>query len=63
MILNKLILCPFAGFTNREVEFKKGLNVILGENEAGKSTLVNAIKASLFEPTNLGKRDLSLIHI
>ena len=58
MILNKLILCPFAGFTNREVEFKKGLNVILGENEAGKSTLVNAIKASLFEPTNLGKRDL-----
>jgi len=57
MILNKLILCPFAGFTNREVEFKKGLNVILGENEAGKSTLVNAIKASLFEPTNLGKRD------
>jgi exonuclease SbcC len=58
MILNKLILCPFAGFTNREVEFKKGLNVILGANEAGKSTLVNAIKASLFEPTNLGKRDL-----
>jgi len=54
MILKKLILCPFAGFTNREVEFKKGLNVILGENEAGKSTLVNAIKASLFEPTNLG---------
>lgn len=58
MILNKLILCPFAGFTHREIEFKKGLNVILGENEAGKSTLVNAIKASLFEPTNLGKRDL-----
>lgn len=58
MILKKLTLCPFAGFSHREIEFKKGLNVILGENEAGKSTLVNAIKAALFEPTNLGKRDL-----
>lgn len=58
MILQKLTLCPFAGFTHREVEFKSGLNVILGENEAGKSTLVKALKASLFEPTNLGKRDL-----
>jgi exonuclease SbcC len=58
MILRKLTLCPFAGFTHREVEFQLGLNVILGENEAGKSTLVRALKASLFEPTNLGKRDL-----
>ena len=58
MILQKLTLCPFAGFTHREVDFKSGLNVILGENEAGKSTLVKAIKATLFEPTNLGKRDL-----
>jgi exonuclease SbcC len=58
MILQKLTLCPFAGFTHREVEFKSGLNVILGENEAGKSTLVKALKASLFEPTSLGKRDL-----
>ena len=58
MILQKLTLCPFAGFTHREVEFKSGLNVILGENEAGKSTLVKALKASLFEPTTLGKKDL-----
>ena len=58
MILQKLTLCPFAGFTHREVEFKSGLNVILGENEAGKSTLVKALKASLFETTSLGKRDL-----
>ena len=58
MILQKLTLCPFAGFTHREVEFKSGLNVILGENEAGKSTLVKALKASLFEPTSLVKRDL-----
>ena len=58
MILQKLTLCPFAGFTHREVEFKSGLNVILGENEAGKSTLVKALKASLFEPTALGKKDL-----
>jgi exonuclease SbcC len=58
MILHQLTLCPFAGFTHREVKFNSGMNVILGENEAGKSTLVNAMKAVLFEPTQLGKRDL-----
>ena len=58
MILRQLTLCPFAGFAHRVVTFQPGMNVILGENEAGKSTLVQAIKAALFEPTHLGKRDL-----
>lgn len=59
MILQKIELCPFAGFQHRLVEFNRGLNVVEGENEAGKSTLVNAIKAVLFENTTQGKRALT----
>lgn len=58
MILKQIELCPFAGIQQRRITFQAGLNVIIGENEAGKSTLVNAIKAALFESTNLAKRPL-----
>jgi len=58
MKLKQIELCPFAGIQQRSITFQAGLNVIVGENEAGKSTLVNAIKAVLFESTNLGKRPL-----
>lgn len=56
MIINGLKLCTFAGITDIPVTFKKGLNVILGPNEAGKSTLVNALDMALFTPTACGKR-------
>jgi len=49
-------LNPFAGITEREVAFEPRLNVILGPNEAGKSTLLNALRMILFMPTNCGKR-------
>jgi DNA repair protein SbcC/Rad50 len=48
MIIRTLKLAPFAGFANHAQSFKPGLNVILGPNEAGKSTLVNALFAALF---------------
>ncbi|MFP4370890.1 MAG: AAA family ATPase [Halanaerobium sp.] len=38
----------FAGINNRSYQFKDGLNILLGDNEAGKSTVINAIYASLF---------------
>lgn len=57
MKLIQIELCPFAGFQQRTVAFESGLNVVLGENEAGKSTLVEAIKAVLFESTQQGKRE------
>ena len=38
----------FAGINNRNYQFKDGLNILLGDNEAGKSTVINAIYASLF---------------
>ncbi|MGE5440725.1 MAG: AAA family ATPase [Bacteroidota bacterium] len=53
MIISRIKLNPFAGTGNRTLEFDKGLNVILGHNESGKSTLVNAIKSVLFVDTNL----------
>ena len=56
MILRRLVLNPFGGVSHQEVEFAEGLNVILGPNEAGKSTLVNALKMTLFVPTQSGKR-------
>jgi len=56
MIINTVKLNPFAGITEREVAFEPGLNVILGPNEAGKSTLLNALRMILFMPTNCRKR-------
>ena len=56
MIINSLKLDPFAGISGKKIDFKKGLNVILGPNEAGKSTLLNALRLVLFVPTNCGKR-------
>lgn len=38
----------FAGINDRSYEFKDGLNILLGDNEAGKSTIINAIYAALF---------------
>ncbi|HCS09976.1 MAG TPA: hypothetical protein DIV40_00840, partial [Clostridiales bacterium] len=40
----------FAGIKDVSVEFKDGLNVILGSNESGKSTLVEGIHSVLFKP-------------
>lgn len=43
----------FAGIIKRQVEFDKGLNVIIGPNEAGKSTLIEAIYATIFQEARL----------
>jgi len=56
MIVQRIRLHPFAGLTDRDVAFQRGLNVVLGPNEAGKSTLVNALKLCLFQPTKYYKR-------
>ena len=48
MIVDRLRLHPFAGAANMAVEFVPGLNVLLGPNEAGKTTLSNALRRVLF---------------
>lgn len=53
MILKKIILHPFAGTRQRTFTFSKGLNVLAGENEFGKSTMFNALQEVLFTSTNL----------
>jgi DNA repair protein SbcC/Rad50 len=56
MIINSLKLDPFAGISKKQIDLEKGLNVIVGPNEAGKSTLLNALRLVLFVPTDCGKR-------
>lgn len=48
MIFQKLKLNNFGKFHNYEIELKPGINVIYGENEAGKSTIHTFIKGMLF---------------
>ena len=55
MQLQTLHLHPFAGLADRIYEFVPGMNVVLGPNEAGKSTIVNGILCALFESTSYGK--------
>ena len=57
MIITTIKLQPFGSFSNKDLAFKPGLNVILGPNEAGKSTLFNAIQKVLLVPTHLYKKD------
>lgn len=56
MIIKKYSCKQFAGINNRDMEFSEGLNVILGSNEAGKSTLVEGIHSILFKPSKLDNR-------
>lgn len=37
----------FKKFNNLDVEFNKHMNILVGENEVGKSTILDAIKISL----------------
>ncbi len=45
----------FAGIHQVSVSFTEGLNVLVGPNEAGKSTLIHALYATLFRDTQLGR--------
>lgn len=53
MIIRKVQLEPFGRFPRQVCKFKPGLNVILGPNDPGKTTLVNAIHAALFIPPSV----------
>jgi DNA repair exonuclease SbcCD ATPase subunit len=48
MKFKKLIVRNFKKFKNFEIDFVDGLNVIIGPNEAGKSTITNALMEVLF---------------
>lgn len=48
MILRSLEFSHFGCFANRSFEFRRGLNLVYGPNESGKTTLAIAISAILF---------------
>ena len=54
MIIKRYSCKRFAGIKNKQISFNDNLNVILGPNEAGKSTLIEGIYAVLFKPSKLG---------
>ena len=47
----------FAGIQDRNITFEKGLNVILGPNESGKSTIIDGIHSTLFKNIKLKKNN------
>ncbi len=52
-------LHPFAGVVEESFDFTDGMNLIIGPNEAGKSTLFNAITHGLLTTTNLTEGKLN----
>ena len=46
--INQLKINGFGKLSNREIKFHKNINVIYGENEAGKSTALNFIQAMFY---------------
>lgn len=48
MFIKKLRLNYFGRFHDREIDLEKGINLIYGENESGKSTIHSFIKGMLF---------------
>lgn len=58
MRIKSIHLHPFAGITDQKFEFDTGLNVLTGPNEAGKTTLYNALFCGLLQTTNLTARQV-----
>ncbi len=56
MIIKNLYLRSLGKFKNQSFDFYDGLNIVYGENEAGKSTLSNAIKTCLYRDINAKKK-------
>jgi exonuclease SbcC len=56
VILERLRIDSFAGLAEVTLDFAPGLNVVLGPNEAGKSTVFQAIQHTLLTPARLNKR-------
>jgi exonuclease SbcC len=56
VIITEVKLNPFGGLINKKIDFDKGLNVIIGPNETGKSTIFNAIQKVLFTNSKVDKR-------
>ena len=54
MLIKKIQVNNFGKLKNKEIELKNGINIIYGENESGKSTLLDFI-VSMFYGVNKTK--------
>ena len=45
--IKRLLVKGFKKFTSFEITFNEHMNILVGENEAGKSTILDAIKTVL----------------
>ncbi|MCA9383711.1 AAA family ATPase, partial [Candidatus Dojkabacteria bacterium] len=56
MIIDKLKINNFKKFSDLEVEFSRGINIVVGPNETGKSTLTRALIEAIYaDPTTKSK--------
>ncbi|KZX17507.1 putative DNA double-strand break repair Rad50 ATPase [Methanobrevibacter cuticularis] len=62
MIFTKLKLKNFKSYSNAIIDFETGINIIVGENGAGKSTILEAISFVLFKQHS-GKKIDNLVRI
>lgn len=62
-MLIKAVECDqFAGITGKKYEFTDGLNLIVGANESGKSTIIDLIFHMLFKGTRFdGRKDADFV--
>lgn len=58
MIVRRLGLSNFKKFRDRTLEFAPGLNVVKGPNEAGKSTLHEALRMAFFQKPTATAQDV-----
>ena len=62
MNIKRLECDQFAGLLDKSMDFEKGLNIVVGENESGKSTMVDLIYQLLFKDVKLsGRSDTDFI--
>ena len=62
MRIRRIECQQFAGLHNKNMEFSDGLNLVIGENESGKSTMVDLISQLLFQDVKLdGRSDRDFI--
>lgn len=52
MSITRLIVENFKGLARTELEFQPGLNILVGDNETGKSTVLEAINLALTKQLN-----------
>ncbi len=56
MIIKSFSTEQFAGINDKQILFSDGMNVVLGDNEAGKSTMISAMYYAFNKPVKIDSR-------